>query len=107
MWGKKTFLDPELEDWHVECWAWLMRHFGGLDAVREAPLVLPTAAFFPKVAGDEHEVATAVFTRVKDLMGMSAWPCTLVQRYRVNAAVGEGDARDPPWRVTNLIDALL
>lgn len=84
MWGKKRFLDPELEEWHVACWQWLLQNFGGIDAVRSAPLVLPTGAFFPKVEGDEHERATAVFLRVKDLLGMNEWPCTLVQRYRVN-----------------------
>lgn len=89
MWGKKRFLDPELEEWHIECWAWMLQHFGGIEAVRAAPLVLPTGAFFPRVTGDEHEKAVAVFARIKDLLGMSDWPCTLVQRYRVNVPVGE------------------
>lgn len=88
MWGQKRFLDSELEDWHIECWAWLLRHFGGVAAVRDAPLVLPTGAFFPRVDGDEHDKALAVFARIKDLLGMSDWPCTLVQRYRVNVPLG-------------------
>jgi hypothetical protein len=88
MWGKKKFLDPELEDWHIECWSWLLGHFGGVEAVRAAPLVLPTGAFFPRVHGDAHEKALAVFERIKSLLGMSDWPCELVQRYRVNAPLG-------------------
>jgi hypothetical protein len=49
MWGKKKFLDPELEAWHIACWSWLLRHFGGVEAVRAAPLVLPTGAFMRRL----------------------------------------------------------
>lgn len=89
MWGERRFLDIELEEWHLECWAWLLRNLGGLQAVRKAPLVLPTGAFFPRVPGDGHEVAQSVFDRTKVLMGMESWPCTLVERQRVNVQVGE------------------
>ena len=89
MWGKRRFLDPEVEEWHIECWAWLMRHLGGVETLRETPLVLPTAAFFPRPPGEGREVAEAIFERVKDLMGMQDWPCTLVERDRTNVQVGE------------------
>jgi hypothetical protein len=89
MWGKRRFLDPELEQWHLECWAWLLRNLGGLDALRDGPLVTPTGAFFPRVDGDDHEKALAVFQRVRALMGLEEWPCELVARERTNVAVGE------------------
>lgn len=89
MWGKRRFLDPEVEEWHIECWAWLMRHLGGVEALREAPLVLPTAAFFPRPQGEGHAAAAAVFARVRELMGMGQWPCRLAERERTNVQVGE------------------
>lgn len=89
MWGKKRFLDPEVEEWHLECWAWLMRNLGGVEVLRETPLVLPTADFFPKPGGEGHAVAETIFFRVRDLMGLAQWPCTLVEREDTSAEVGE------------------
>jgi hypothetical protein len=88
-WGKKRFLEPEVEEWHIECWAWLMRHLGGVDALRETALVLPTSDFFPRPPGQGRAVAEAIFARVRDLMNMNDWPCTLVERQPTNAQVGE------------------
>lgn len=88
-WGSKRFLDAEVETWHIECWAWLIRHLGGLAHVRRAPLVLPTAEFFPRPPGEGSEVAEAIFARVQGLMGLNEWPCTLVERVRTNVQVGE------------------
>jgi hypothetical protein len=46
------FLDPEDEAWHLETWAWMLRHWGGLDDLKRSPLVTPTVfrgrAFFPE-----------------------------------------------------------
>jgi hypothetical protein len=95
MWGKKRFLDPEVEEWHFECWAWLMRHLGGVEALRDTPLVLPTAAFFPRPPGEGHVVAEAVFNRVKELLGMEAWPCRLLELAPTNVHVGEFLAVQP------------
>jgi hypothetical protein len=90
MWGTRRFLDAEVEDWHIECWAWLLRHLGGLDAVRARRLALPTGEFFPQVQGEPHARALDVFARVKELMGMGEdWPCTLIPRERTTGAVGE------------------
>lgn len=89
MWGKKRFLEPELEEWHLACWAWLMRHLGGVDALRETPLVLPTAEYFPKPQGEGREVAEVIFLRVRELMGLGEWRCELVERFDQSAEVGE------------------
>lgn len=87
--GKRKFLDPEVEEWHVDCWRYLLRNFGGLERVKASALALPTGAFFPQVACEPHERAAAVFLRVKDLMGMRDWPVQLVERYANNAQVAE------------------
>lgn len=87
--GKRQFLDPDVEEWHVECWQYLLRNCGGLERLRGSPLALPTSAFFPDVAGTTHERASAVFGRVKTLMGMADWPCELVERAPDNVQVAE------------------
>ena len=87
--GKRKFLDPEVEEWHVECWRFLLRNFGGVARVKAAPLALPTASYFPQVPGAPHERAEAVFLRIKELMGMAEWPAQLVERYANNAQVAE------------------
>ncbi|GAM99536.1 hypothetical protein U91I_03190 [alpha proteobacterium U9-1i] len=90
MWGKrKHFLDPEVEEWHAECWRWLLRNLGGQDDLRSRDLVLPTGAFFPKMEEQGHARAERVFGRVKDLMGLGHWACTLVEQPQNNAQVGE------------------
>ncbi|HYD88485.1 MAG TPA: hypothetical protein VEA80_13500 [Vitreimonas sp.] len=90
MWGRKRrFLDPDLEEWHIACWGWLMRHLGGVDALRETALVLPTAEFFPRPEGEGRAVAEAIFSRVRELMGLEQWACELVERHDTNAEVGE------------------
>lgn len=87
--GKRKFLDPDVEEWHVECWRYLLRNFGGIEQVKAAPLALPSGSFFPQVAGAQHERAEAVFARIKELMGMSEWPVQLVERYADNAQVND------------------
>ncbi|MEJ0058921.1 MAG: hypothetical protein WDM79_04730 [Terricaulis sp.] len=52
-------------------------------------LVLPNAQFFPKITGDDHEKAEAVFASVKGMMGLDSWPCTLIAQERTNAQIGE------------------
>jgi hypothetical protein len=34
--AKKSFLDQELQDWHVDCWSWLIRWGGDADNLRKA-----------------------------------------------------------------------
>src|SRR5262249_1323338 len=85
----KTFLEPHIEDWHLECWAWLLRHLGGVEALRARELVLPTGKYFPRIEAQGHARAEEVFLRVKRLMGIESWPCKLVARQREQRRVGE------------------
>jgi hypothetical protein len=90
MWGaNKHFLDPEIEQWHLACWDWMLRHLGGLEGLRQRPLVLPTAKFFPKIEAQGHARAEAVLTRVKTIMGMQDWPCLLTPQRNTSARLGE------------------
>jgi hypothetical protein len=74
----RTFLEPELEDWHVSAWRWLLDGMGGVDGLRDRPLVTPTRAFFPPAAEDGHGRVAHVFAQVKLHAGMAAWECGLV-----------------------------
>ena len=84
--ARKTFLAPEDEAWHVDTWAWLVEHLGGLEPVREAPLVLPTTAFFPSTGTQGHARATEVFRVVQALAGLEDWPCELAAQPKRPAA---------------------
>jgi hypothetical protein len=87
--ASKRSLDADIEDWHIACWEWLLFHLGGVEALKRRALVLPTPAFFPKIEAEGHARAEAVLNRVKELMGMSDWPCLLMARRITNAEVGE------------------
>ncbi len=90
MWGKrKHFLDADVEEWHGECWRWMLRNLGGLADLRSRDLVLPTGAFFPRMEEQGHARAEIVFARVKDMMGLGDWNCELVEQVENNAQVGE------------------
>lgn len=89
LWGKRTFLDPHVEEWHRDCWAWLRRHLDEESAPFPQPLVLPTRDFFPPIEAEGHARAEAVLDRVKTLMGLENWPCVLVERQETHAQVGE------------------
>ncbi len=77
---KKGFLDPEDEAWHLESWAWLLRHLGGISALRRRPLVRATASYFPPSSESGHARAEHIFSCVKKLAGISDWPCILVEQ---------------------------
>ena len=77
LFGKRPFLDGDIEAWHFEAWAWLLRNLGR-ETFAATPLVLPTKDFFPptKLAG--HDKALHAFDCVKSAMRMRDWPCELV-----------------------------
>jgi hypothetical protein len=77
LFGKTRFLDPDVEDWCLETWGWLMTGLGGMERLRRTPLVAPTSEFFPPTAAEGHERALYLFGRVKSLMGVEEYPCAL------------------------------
>ncbi len=71
----KSFLDATRRDWQFDAFAWLLRNCGGYPKFIDTPLVLPTGEFFPDPGMRGHAAATALFRRVRELAGMSEWPC--------------------------------
>lgn len=85
-----SFLDAESEAWHVETWAWLLRNMGGVDALRQAPLVTPTTSFFPSTDALGHARVAEVLDAIKMLAGMQEWPCVLeAQPQRAPVRLGD------------------
>ena len=81
------FLGADLEDWHLETWAWLMRHHGGMGRIAATPLVLPSRDFFPPSEAVDEARAEHVFDCVRRQMGMEHWLCRLEAQGR---ATGDG-----------------
>jgi hypothetical protein len=85
LFGKSRFLDEDLEDWFLETWAWLMARSGGMERMRNTPLVTPTRDFFPPTDAIGHDKALHVFECVKRLMGLQAWGCDLAAKTRATS----------------------
>lgn len=80
MFGRKsTLLDPDIEAFHIQCWSWLLRNSGGMDAHLDTPLVLPTVDFYPATTLEGHERGKHIFDLTAQHAGMSDWPVELYQ----------------------------
>ena len=109
LFGPRTFLDPEVEQWHLDVWSTLIERFGVGVSVVDTPAALPTRDFFPPTEATGHARAEHVFGCVRTIMGMPAadWPCALVQQpqritgQRVSEFVhiGGGEAPNGTFRV--------
>lgn len=78
LFGKRTFLEADLEAWVLETYAWLMRHFGGMaDLADPARLATPEQFALP-ARTRVSDIGPLTFERVKAHMGMSEWQCQLV-----------------------------
>jgi len=85
LFGKSRFLDPDVEDWMLEAWAWLMTNLGGMARLSQAPLVAATRDYFPPTETEGHARALYVLERVKLLMGLPQRPCELQPFDRLEA----------------------
>ena len=45
LFGPRTFLDPDVEQWHLDVWATLIERFGDNLSVADTPVALPTRDF--------------------------------------------------------------
>lgn len=77
LFGRSTFLDPDIEDWSFETWEWLMRRLGGVSRLTRTPLVTPTKDFFPTTTAHGHERALHVLDCVRTALDMSETACDL------------------------------
>ncbi len=80
--GPKSFLEPELEEWHLAAWTWLIRNLGGIDGIAAFPLVLPNRVFFPPTDATGAARVRHVFEQVKKLAGLEACECDLLEQPR-------------------------
>lgn len=83
MWSlfKKTpLLSDEDNLFQVECYRWLLTHFGGPNFYQDTELILPTDEFFPVEATSNRHAAETTFEQVKKFAGMGDWPCELKEQ---------------------------
>lgn len=83
MWNlfkKKPVLSEEDQFFQIECFKWLLTHFGGDDFYKDAKLVLPTKEFFPNVVSSNKAAAQSTFEQVLTYAGMEKWPVTLQEQ---------------------------
>ena len=69
---------PRHRSWHTDNFIWLIRQFGGRDALMESPLVLPKPGFFRSDGEEGHALALRLFEQVKAYCGMADWEVDLV-----------------------------
>ncbi len=73
----KPLLCKEDTLFQLECFRWLLTHFGGDDFYEHACLVLPTKEYFPTVVSSSEAAARSTLEQVKKYAGMDAWPTRL------------------------------
>ena len=75
---RKSIVDADTAQWHIDNFAWLVATFGGNAAFAESVLVLPKPGFFPTDGQEGHVRALHILERVKYYCGMKDWPVDLV-----------------------------
>lgn len=74
LFGPKLPIDADELEWQLATFKWLGAEFG---AAGEAPLVLPTAKFFPPSPRKGESRIEDLFASVKAAAGLADWPCEL------------------------------
>jgi len=76
----KPLLSKEDQYFQIECYKWLLTHFGGDAFYNEAQLILPTKKFFPNQVTSRETAAQTTFEQVKKYAGLEEWPCKLIEQ---------------------------
>jgi len=63
--------------WIYKHYLWLERHLPQRQKKGPAVFVTPHKQFFPATWQPTHDCAKQVFDRIRELMGISNWPCSL------------------------------
>jgi hypothetical protein len=74
LFAPKLPIDSDELEWQLATFKWLAAEFG---PAGEAPLVLPTAEFFPPSPRKGPGRVEDLFASVKSAAGMADWPCEL------------------------------
>ena len=83
MWNpfrKSKLLSEDDEYFQVECYRWLLTHFGGDDFYKETKLVLPTEEHFPEKVDSNESAAESTFRQFLRHAKMEDWPVELVEQ---------------------------
>src|SRR6266498_5677424 len=75
---RKPLVDADTAEWHADNFAWLVRQFGGGQALAETKLVLPRPGFFATDGEQGHALAVRIFDQVKHYCAMTDWEVDLV-----------------------------
>lgn len=75
---KPPLLPEESRQFQIDCYTWLLTHFGGDDFYQGAALILPTDDFFAPEDRTLELTAEDVFYKVKQYAGLVKWPVSLV-----------------------------
>jgi hypothetical protein len=87
---RKNYLDVADEDWLLQTWSWMLKHYGGVDRLKKSPLVVPTDSFFPPVEFDGEKWAEYIFGLVKKYAGLAELQCKLsTELPQRNEVIGE------------------
>ena len=88
--SKSKLLSEEDEYFQIECFRWLLQHFGGDTFYKESVLALPTSEYFPQMVDSKESAAEATFSQALKLAGMESWPIELAeQKNEANSSVGD------------------
>ena len=79
LFSKSKLLSEEDEYFQIECFKWLLTHFGGDSFYKESKLVLPTNDYFPDKVESNESAAESTFKQVLKYAGMEDWPVELVE----------------------------
>jgi len=74
----KPLLSTNAAMFEIETYKWLLRNFDEEFFYNKTSMVLPTPDFFPSKVNSDEEAAIETFNTVKELAGLSEWPCKLV-----------------------------
>jgi hypothetical protein len=74
-----TLLGTDLTEAQFDCFAWLLRHTGGMGAFRERRAIFPTPEFYRHegARARDHTFAHSLFDQTRAHAGMQGWPCQL------------------------------
>ena len=87
---KSRLLSTEDEYFQIECYRWLLKHFGGDAFYKKTVLVLPTSTYFPGKVDSQQLAAETTFRTVLKHAQMEEWPVELIaQEDDPVAQVGE------------------
>lgn len=74
---KGPLLGTDLAEAHFDCFAWLLRHTGGMNALRQGRMILPTPTYYQRSGAQGHEFAAVLFEQTRQHARMADWPCEL------------------------------